>query len=118
MSLPQEIQDRIICEAGFLTAISTNNKYAIDQTFVKSFHTWSWAAKNGYLGVIKWLHNNKKHGCGPYVMDYAAKNGHLHIIKWLHENRTEGCTRCAMDEAAWFGHLKIVKYLHDNRSEG
>ena len=28
-------------------------------------------------------------------MDYAARNGYLKIIKWLHENRNEGCTKNA-----------------------
>ena len=27
-----------------------------------------------------------------YAMDYVAENGYLEIVKWLHDNRTEGCT--------------------------
>lgn len=51
-------------------------------------------------------------------MDLAAANGYLNIVKWLHENRTEGCTVFAMNHAACCGYLDIVKWLHENRTEG
>src|SRR5437016_230119 len=70
-------------------------KYAMD-----------FAASNGHLEVIKWLHQNRKEGCNDDAMDNAASNGHLDVVKWLHENRTEGCTTHAMDNAAENGHLE------------
>ncbi len=81
--------------------------------------TWAmdWAAMNGHLEVIKWLHENREEGCTTLAMNWAASNGHLHVVEWLHENREEGCTRWAVEWAACNGHLDIVKWLHDNREE-
>ena len=31
------------------------------------------------------------------AMDNAARQGYLEIVKYLHENRMEGCTTNAMD---------------------
>ena len=73
-----------------------------------------YAAKYGYLTIVKWLHENRMEGCTTKAMDYAAENGHLHLVKWLHENRTEGCTSAAMYWSAYYGHLKVVKYLCEN----
>jgi hypothetical protein len=47
-------------------------------------------------------------------MDWAAENGHLQVVEWLHENRTEGCTTNAMDSATHNGHLHVVEWLHEN----
>jgi ankyrin repeat protein len=44
-------------------------------------------------------------------MNWAARNGHLEVVKFLHENRSEGCTEKAMDWAAKNGHLEVVEYL-------
>jgi len=81
-------------------------------------YAMAWAAANGHLEIIKWLHENRKEGCTTYAMNYAASNGHIEIVKWLHENRKEGCTTHAMNWAASEGHLEIVKWLHYNRTEG
>lgn len=32
-------------------------------------------------------------------MDWAASNGHLEVVKWLHYNRTEGCSQNTLDKA-------------------
>jgi hypothetical protein len=44
-------------------------------------------------------------------MDFAAGNGYLEIVEWLHKNRKEGCTTDAMDFAAKYGKFEIVEYL-------
>ena len=44
-------------------------------------------------------------------MDLASSNGYLDIVKFLHENRTEGCTTWAMDWASLKGYLDVVEYL-------
>jgi len=48
------------------------------------------AAKNGYLEIIKYLHEN---GCplndsplSTRVCDFAAENNHLEVLKYLHKN--------------------------------
>ena len=78
---------------------------------------WDYAARNGHLKVVNWLHENGKN-CTTDAMDWAASHGHLEVVKWLHENRSEGCTKYAMDLAAMNGHLEVVQWLHENRSEG
>jgi hypothetical protein len=52
--------------------------------------------------VFKFLYNEDVH-----VWGWAAANGHLEVIEWLHENRSEGCTKRAMDWAAEYGHLEV-----------
>ena len=79
---------------------------------------FTWAAKNGYLDVVKRLHDNRSEGCTKDAMDGAARNEHLEIVEWLHDNRSEGCTKDAMDEAALKGHREVLKWLHDNRPVG
>jgi hypothetical protein len=44
------------------------------------------AARDGHLEVIKWLHTNRSEGCTIYAIKYAVKNGHLDIINWLNSN--------------------------------
>ncbi|GLE02881.1 hypothetical protein PINS_up011745 [Pythium insidiosum] len=92
-------------------AISTERK---DESLVMDF-----AARNGHLEILQWLHGTPALSrCSTRAMDDAAKNGHLDIVQWLHANRTEGCTLKAMDGAAMNGHLGIVQWLHAHRSEG
>ncbi|CAI5729508.1 unnamed protein product [Hyaloperonospora brassicae] len=76
------------------------------------------AAKNGYSAIVQWLHVHRSEGCTTRAMDYAASNGHLSVVQWLHEHRPEGSTPRAMDLAAQNGHLHVLQWLHDNRSEG
>eukprot|EP00644_Phytophthora_capsici_P012069 jgi/Phyca11/106581/e_gw1.12.162.1 len=80
--------------------------------------TMDTAAANGHLDIVKWLHDNCNQDCTVDAMDNAAGNGFFHVVQWLHENRTEGCTTFAMNEAASIGKLEIVKWLHFNRPEG
>ena len=54
--------------------------------------------------------------CTKRTMDFAAKNGHLYIVQWLHENRSEGCTEYAINFAANNGHLHMVQWLRENIS--
>jgi Tfp pilus assembly pilus retraction ATPase PilT len=83
--------------------------------FNKEKHTYDWAAKNGHLAVVKWLHENKIEGCSKRTMDLAAENGRLKIVKWLHENRNEGCTERIMEKAEQNGHVWVVKWLTENK---
>eukprot|EP00639_Heterosigma_akashiwo_P004123 CAMPEP_0194577454 /NCGR_PEP_ID=MMETSP0292-20121207/12237_1 /TAXON_ID=39354 /ORGANISM="Heterosigma akashiwo, Strain CCMP2393" /LENGTH=698 /DNA_ID=CAMNT_0039429855 /DNA_START=64 /DNA_END=2160 /DNA_ORIENTATION=+ len=54
------------------------------------------------------------------ALDWAAMEGHLEMVKFLHENRSElgGCTAAALTEATAQGHLAVVEYLTARRSEG
>lgn len=46
------------------------------------------------------------------LMDYAAQNGHLEMVKWMHEIG-HACTPWAMIAAAQKRHRDIVIYLHE-----
>ena len=48
----------------------------------------NWAAENGHLPVVQWLHANRQEGCTTLAINWAAKNGHLDIVQWLKENVT------------------------------
>jgi len=98
--------------------VRLKNQYISKKLYNSKIHTWKWTARNGYLEIVKWLHENNKPGCTTDVMDLAAMHGHLEVVKWLHENRNEGCTTWAIDLAASMGNLKVVEWLHENRSEG
>ncbi|GMF29523.1 unnamed protein product [Phytophthora fragariaefolia] len=76
------------------------------------------AAERGRLDIVRFLHENRLEGCTTRAMDGAARNGHLNVVKFLHENRTEGCTTNAMDGAARNGHFEVLRFLHENRREG
>ena len=49
------------------------------------------------------------------AMDYAAGDGRLDVVKWLHDNRTEGCSIWAMNLAAENGHLDVFEFLYKNK---
>jgi ankyrin repeat protein len=54
---------------------------------------------------------------GSDAMNWAAMNGHLEIVKWLHTNRTEGCAETAMKLALENSHLEIIEWLHASKIE-
>ncbi|OWY97696.1 hypothetical protein PHMEG_00031714 [Phytophthora megakarya] len=117
-----------------------------DETKPKSIprcttNAMDYAAGNGHLLVVQWLHQNRSEGCNTSAMDYAARlsavvarksfrgcttaaidgaveTGYIEVVKWLRYNRTEGCTKKAMDNALRRGFLEIAKWLHEYHTEG
>lgn len=73
------------------------------------------AARNGHLQVVQWLHSNRQEGCTTRAVDDAAKNGFLDVVKWLLENRSEGYST---DLVAASGRLHVVKWLHNKQKRG
>ncbi len=114
--LSLDIINIIIIKTGDLSvAIST---FPTSAYKIYNKDSWNWAAKNGHLDVVKWLHTNRIEGCSTDAMDWAAQNGHLDVVKWLHENRTEGCSNCAtctINLAANNGHHDVAKWLYEHR---
>jgi len=107
--------------------IICNSKY-IDLTYVKFIDKFNpkctdnamdYAAHNGHLEVVQWLHyksiteSDRYKGCTAWAMDGAAKHGHIEVVQWLHNNCKEGCTIWAMNDAAANGHLDVVKWLYE-----
>ena len=95
------------------------------------------AAENGYLDIIIWLHEqqNKWSKCSIDAIINAAYMGHLDTVKWLHENITPQsfitttyyqqfdfnkciCCKEVMEMAALNGQLEVIKWLHENCTVG
>ncbi|KAF1321043.1 Ankyrin repeat-containing protein, partial [Globisporangium splendens] len=70
-----------------------------------SISTMEYAAMDGHLDVIQWLHEKQISGPTTNVIHFAARNGHLHVVEWFHANRNEGCPTKAMGDTAENGLL-------------
>jgi hypothetical protein len=118
MCLPNEIIELILWNLPFekLVLFHLDFKFIVYKKYNVKIHTWIWAAGNGHLEVVKWLHLHRPEGCTS-AMAAAAENGHLEVVKWLHLNRPEGCAKLACAYAAKDGHLEIVKWLHLKKSK-
>ena len=67
---------------------------------IRNYRNGNIAAHYGYLELLT---NNDNLVFTTDAMNYAAHNGHLEVIKWLHTNRFEGCSTYAMNSAAGNG---------------
>ncbi|EGG22317.1 hypothetical protein DFA_04435 [Cavenderia fasciculata] len=104
---------KVACLYGYLSSVK------LMQSAVKSNpKAIVFASSNGFIDIVKYLHENGAEGCSTKAIDEAARNGNLEIVKFLHFNRTEGATTNAMDWAAKKGYLEIVQFLHEHRQEG
>lgn len=81
-----------------------------------SSHKFDLAALRGDLPSVQAFH---RYGvkCTKKAMDWAAMEGHLPVVEFLHKNRREGCTSDAVNKAAEFGHLPVVEFLMTVRKE-
>jgi hypothetical protein len=81
---------------------------------------FNYAANNGELNLLQSSLQNV-YGSSS-AMDWAAANGHLDVVQWLHDERRilldgntrSGCSREAMAFAAHHNQLPIVEYLFEN----
>lgn len=83
-----------------------------------------------WLQVLKFLHAEGVEGCTVRAMDWAAGNGHLETVKWLHEieqvlalalvdrvggREARGCASLGMMHGAWsnpvYGPVPCLVYL-------
>ena len=69
-------------------------------------------AIKGNLQTIKYLHLIGAK-CTTYAMNWASNNGFLDVVKYLHETVGAKCTTDAIDSASEHGHLEVVKYLEN-----
>ena len=72
-----------------------------------------YAAKNGHLEILKYLHEEAKAPWDFLPANLAAQNGHLHILEYLVERKFDKYDEFACERAAEFGHLDCLKYLHE-----
>ena len=70
------------------------------------------AAENGRLEVLKYLHEEAKAPWDSETAEWAARNGHLHILEYLVERKYDEFDD-ACRWAADYGHLDCLKYLHE-----
>jgi hypothetical protein len=70
-----------------------------------------YAARHGYLEVLKWLYSM---GVSGYVIRWAAMGGHLKVVKWLYsmDADPEVIDDTAIRLAAMGGHLEVLKWMY------
>ncbi|CAL6322527.1 unnamed protein product [Bathycoccus prasinos] len=73
----------------------------------------AFAASNGHLEVLKYLHEEAKAPWDLGTAIWAAQNGHLHILEYLVERKYNKYYNLACERAARNGHLDCLKYLHE-----
>jgi hypothetical protein len=73
----------------------------------------AFAAENGRLEVLKYLHEEAKAPWDSETAEWAAGNGHLHILEYLVERKFDQYNEWACRNAAENGHLDCLKYLHE-----
>ena len=88
-------------------------KYCVVKKCAISTLTCAFAAKNGHLKVLKYLHEKVKAPWDSETAAWAARNGHLHILEYLVERKYDGYDERACASAAIGGHLECLKYLHE-----
>ena len=79
------------------------------------YYAFEHAAVRGSVRLLKWMRENDWSGAdwSADICKYAAGNGHLPALKYLHENGCpwDEWTCCY---AAANGHLFVLKYSHEN----
>jgi hypothetical protein len=73
----------------------------------------AYAAENGHLDCLKYLHETAKATWDSSTANGAAKNGHLHILEYLVEREYDEYSEKTVMVAAECGHLDCLKYLHE-----
>ncbi|KAK1931446.1 putative ankyrin repeat protein L63 [Phytophthora citrophthora] len=80
----------------------------------------TYAGSNGYLEVVRWLHENRSEGCSEEAFKFAAREGSLEIVKWLDANGFKSNLCDAVEIATTWGQLHVIKWLlstTDNEKE-
>ena len=67
---------------------------------------------NDDIEIIKWVHINGS--LDKMACEWAARYGYLNILKWLHENGFPLHEQKCVAEPAYYGRLNCLKYAHEN----
>ncbi len=89
------------------------NECPIDDSYSYPRIGCAYAAKNGHLEVLKYLHEEAKAPWDFFTAAWAAEGGHLHILEYLVERKYDKYDVYACEDAADRGHLDCLKYLHE-----
>lgn len=100
----------------------TSKKFNFITDIVIKKDICGYACEEGYLHILKYLHENKY----PWDEEFftkAAKNGHLHILIYLQENNYINNkylrnSKCGWDEFCYKeigknSHLEIIYYIYN-----
>ena len=88
-------------------------KYCVANECFMDKETCAYAAENGHLEILKYLHEEAKAPWDSRTATLAAKYGHLHILEYLVERKFDQYSEAACWYAAKNGHLDCLKYLHE-----
>jgi hypothetical protein len=73
---------------------------------------WLYAAKNGLIYDICFLHLSDFPGYTSDVIDHAAMRGYVDIVYFLSINRKERCSNQAFYWASAYGQAEVIKTLY------
>jgi len=88
-------------------------KYCVANECPIDVRACAFAAQNGHLEVLKYLHEEAEAAWDLRTATWAAENGHLHILEYLVERKYDQFDEYACGLAAENGHLDCLKYLHE-----
>ena len=88
-------------------------KYCVANECPMSERACAFAAKNGHLECLKYVHEEAKAPWDSRTAEWAAENGHLHILEYLVEHTYDEYNVMACWCAAMNGHLDCLKYLRE-----
>ncbi|TMW66058.1 hypothetical protein Poli38472_003823 [Pythium oligandrum] len=73
------------------------------------------AALQGNMEVVQWLYKQEVPLAFTLdAFRYAAQNGHLNVIKYLHQNNIGGIPDDLLDIATVYGHNEVVAYIREH----
>ncbi|CAL6408715.1 unnamed protein product [Bathycoccus prasinos] len=88
-------------------------KYCVANECPIDWRACAYAAENGRLEVLKYLHEEVNAPWDSRTASWAAESGHLHILEYLVERKYDQFDVLACTRAAKYGHLDCLKYLHE-----
>ena len=88
-------------------------KYCVANECPSGTYACAYAASEGHLECLKYLHEEAKAPWYIQTATWAAENGHLHILEYLVERKYDKYNEWACIYAAKNGHLDCLKYLHE-----
>jgi len=114
--LPRELREEIVeyCSL-FSFVLEKSGLFLVTKNISKRSrkNLVFFAAREGYLSLLKWCRNNNNYCGHEIVSENAAMGGHLHVLQWLYENKL-----CYMSiipsAAAKEGHLHVLKWAKDH----
>lgn len=104
----------IACSIGDLRLLEYFQKNNIHVYYLIFTNNAKYAAANGHLDCLKYVHKNERACMNDEETTYlAAAGGHLDCLKYVHENG--GCWHPETTlTAAAGGHLSVLMYAYEN----